>query len=215
MIVRSVTRATVCGIVVSVIPACAQQAPDGRDPTAGATASTRTAMMSAAPAAPAPTVNGAGAKDSGTSRVESWPPAISPGPTGHVFGPPPSGSSDAGAPRGSSVAKPIACGSTVCKPGSVCVEPCCGGAQPMEQPKVFSAKGKPCPAGTHAAGCGNDTPGWDADAGVGTGMSCCAADGCKPPPPFCIADITKASGPGVTGCQANTNRPGVFVCHCP
>ncbi len=68
----------------------------------------------------------------------------------------------------------IACGGLLCGSGQYCVFPCCGGAPPQ----CFQApQAGMCPAGSHAGCVGGFQ--------CAPGTSCCQADPCVPPPPYC------------------------------
>ncbi|HEY2406774.1 MAG TPA: hypothetical protein VGI10_12265 [Polyangiaceae bacterium] len=100
-----------------------------------------------------------------------------------------------GANAGAGGTGPLTCGTTTCGPTQYCVVPCCGGAQPL---CMSNPDGGACPAGTHA-GCNQP------NACLG-GMSCCQADPCTPPPPYCV-DTKPAAG-----CFPPQSRTCQLVC---
>jgi hypothetical protein len=68
---------------------------------------------------------------------------------------------------------PIECGDTTCGADEYCVQPCCGGAAPMCQPRQEDGT---CPPGTNEY-----SPCYG-------GSGDCAPEPCEPPPAFCAPD---------------------------
>lgn len=67
----------------------------------------------------------------------------------------------------------LPCGTETCGAAQYCVSPCCGGAAPacMQLPE-----GTACPAGFHSGCFGGPCT---------SPATCCQANDCKPPPPYC------------------------------
>ena len=71
---------------------------------------------------------------------------------------------------------PTACGATACSAAQYCVIPCCGGVAPACFP---IGDGGVCPSGSHS-GCSAPTTN-----SCVTGFTCCQANPCTPPAPYC------------------------------
>lgn len=93
--------------------------------------------------------------------------------------------------------EPIACGSTSCTGGEICVRPCCGGAPPQ----CITPDAGGCPAGTTVGTCFRN----------GSPSSGCVEQ-CVPAAPFCRPTPTSSEQPcGPGGGQL---RDGVYNCIC-
>jgi hypothetical protein len=89
------------------------------------------------------------------------------------------GSSAGGSSAGTNGNAPFPCGSVTCAANQYCITPCCGGPQPQ---CFHRGDADICPAGS-VQGCN-----YPSEACPDVAF-CCMPLPCKPPPPYCAAEV--------------------------
>jgi hypothetical protein len=116
---------------------------------------------------------GAGAKGGGSSGGTAGSAGSSATAGATAAGAGGSSAGASGSNTGGDAGGALPCGAESCGAAQYCVFPCCGGAAPacMQLPE-----GTTCPAGFHSGCFGGQ---------CSSPATCCQADPCTPPPPYC------------------------------